>query len=156
MGMRVSRVVAGCLSAVVAGFALSGCDAATDATDNAERDPTVQASLPPLPEADKTLPPRVEPRIGKIHLSSDDADSNHLLLTTWGSSSCPNRIEDVKEYGDHTILVTLSDRSGTGSCTADLSRTEQRVKLPRGLSSEQVERALVSIRGARTYEVPVV
>lgn len=61
------------------------------------------------------------------------AGADQLMLTTWGSGSCPLLPTAVTLQNAHRINITLA--SHDGACTADLTPTNSVLMAPAGLDS---------------------
>lgn len=62
---------------------------------------------------------------------------NQLILTTWGSESCPELPSAVTIQSPHRITIDLGSGPGAGNtgCTADRTPTDSIVGAPAGLDS---------------------
>lgn len=134
--------------------AANACDS-SDEPDVSDPRPTAspsggteRPSVQPPPSQDKKGPPPPAMR-----LALADGDPNvvatpgaTLLLTTFGSSSCPHRIEDVQKASANRIRIVLSDGSGRRLCTADVAPHHEQVVLPQGMATHDVKRAVIFVR----------
>lgn len=111
---------------------------------------------PPPPQAKQGPPPAV------LRLALVDGDPNvvattgaTLLLTTYGSTSCPHRIEDVQKASAHRIRIVLPDGSGERLCTADVAPHHEQVVLPKGMATHDVKRAVIFVESGSTVRLAV-
>lgn len=128
--------------AVLIAAVLPGCTA--ESTPNSSPAPierTSDPASPPGPEPTQFQGPRrFKPQVlvvtdGRIR------NGPALTVTTWGSSSCPFRIEDVTRIGD-TLHVFGTERAGL--CTADFQRRMATERLPEDMDFGKLDRAVVT------------
>lgn len=102
---------------VLSALVLSGCSPATDDTPEA----VVHVEAPDQVYVPGSLPPMdlVDDGYGPI---LQWARPDMLVLTTFGSSSCPDRVQDLSVREDGIQQVVLADPAAIhGACTADLA-----------------------------------
>lgn len=103
------------LGTLLAMVSLSGCAAATIATD-------LYAGFPP--GADSSLDTGYTP----IGILTGDGD---LALVTYGSSSCPPTVTAIDSPSPNTVTIEVTSDT-EGVCTADMAPTTHIVPLPGG------------------------
>jgi hypothetical protein len=82
-----------------------------------------------------------------------------LLVTVWGSRSCPQVPETVSVTDAHHLAITTTHfADASGDCTADLSPTTSTIAVPKGLDPQSpvtvtVDGSVVVVPPARTVLV---
>lgn len=121
MSPRIPRSTAGVLA--LSALALSGCGGADDDVPEviAHVDVAEQGTVAErLSEGDRS-----GVRFGPM---LQWARSDMLVLTTFGSSTCPDRVEDLSVRDDGIQQVVLADPTAThGACAADLAPRQLQV-----------------------------
>lgn len=75
------------------------------------------------------------PSGGAVRVAAGLNDRGELLITTWGSSSCPRLPSSVEADGSSVVVETNEfNLFGGDGCTSDASPTTSSVSLPSGVS----------------------
>jgi hypothetical protein len=82
-------------------------------------------------------------------------DGRELVLTTYGSSTCPYRVRKVEPVDEHSVRITPLRYPPDRVCTMDYRPSTVRTPVPAGLSATEVREALVILESGRTVSVPV-
>ena len=77
--------------------------------------------------------------------------AHQLILTTWGSGSCPPLPTAVTLQNAHRLTISLA--SHPGPCTADLTPMNSVLEAPTGLESST--RAVANIHGDEVALAPL-
>jgi hypothetical protein len=141
--MRVSRATIAA-SAVALGLAASsGCahnDISTVAVTHSQ--PST-AMAPPARDKNGDQLPQLRWNSG-----------HQLILTTWGSGTCPSLPTSVSMQSDQRIVIGLASNYGRDDvgCTADLSPTDSVILAPSGLDASKP--AVAAIQGRQVTLAP--
>jgi hypothetical protein len=158
--MRDMRALTGLLVSVVAVTALSGCESRPDMVPP-EQDPTLSdpATYPIVPrvQGDPTQPRPTDPT-PDFSTRAELVNEETVVLTQYGSSSCPPRVTDAFVVSDERavwIEVSIEEHEGR-MCTADMGPhiTEfplpDDAPMPTEIRSDQWHAEPVPIRVLRT------
>jgi hypothetical protein len=74
---------------------------------------------------------RGDPRASAAWIKSDT-----IVITTWGSGSCPKRPVKIERKGKSEVRVRVRRTERAEACTADLGPTSNSVRLPRGVATD--------------------
>jgi hypothetical protein len=125
--MSVPGVIGGLLMAVAGMLTVAGCGS-TDV-------PTIAVTYSrstTVPAAETTvLLDKNGAEVPQLRWGSGD----QLILTTWGSGSCPELPTSMTLQNAHRLTIGLYSRPGSGNngCTADLTPTDSVITAPAGL-----------------------
>lgn len=139
---RILLVAAAALGAVI----LSGCAApgAGPASPSESTPSTPEASSQPTP-----APNAADPGAIALTPRADWIDGGHaLVVTTYGSSSCPPVLTEASADGQH-ITVTLGP-SEQKMCTADLAPRATYVPAPDGVDAATKTTVTIDLQGEST------
>lgn len=76
-----------------------------------------------------------DPSGGAARVAASLTSMDQLLVTTWGSSSCPRLPESVVAEGSSVVVGTKEfNLFGGSGCTADASPTTSSVPVPAGIT----------------------
>lgn len=118
--------------AVAAAVAISGCTASPE-DSRATADP----SLRPETTTASETPPKIWVQqyvtAGDQTVRWGDDISPHIILTTYGSGSCPTVPGTLEVVNETTLAVTLEPPPSSGACTDDLRPTAFAAEQPSGL-----------------------
>jgi hypothetical protein len=73
---------------------------------------------------------------GDPRVSATWVERDVIVVTTWGSGSCPKRPVEIERKGDHKVKVRVRRTERAEACTADLGPTSNSVRLPKGVSKD--------------------
>jgi len=125
--MSMRRVTAVLLIGVAGSMAVVSCGSDRVATvDITHFRPTTAMDQPIQMDKDGSPTPRL--RWGT---------ADQLILTTWGSGSCPLLPTSVTLENAHRITITIGLASDDGPCSADLAPTNSVIVAPHGLDANQ-------------------
>lgn len=84
------------------------------------------------------------PSGGAVRVAATLSSQDQLLVTTWGSSSCPRLPESVKADGPSVVVTTRQFTFfGGNDCTADASPMTSSVPLPAGITGADTLRVVI-------------
>jgi len=122
--MSVRRTIAGLLIVVAEAVTVVGCrsDGAATVALTYSRSTTAMRTMPKV-DKNRSI---AATTLGRCR---------SLILTTWGSGSCPLMPTAVTLQNAHRITISLS--SVDGPCTADLAPTNSVIVAPAGLDASK-------------------
>lgn len=126
---RTRRLALAAAGLAVAAFALSACADSEPSHGGVRGEPTLTGQALVVTGIDETPDP-LGPEVRAW------ATDGHLVVTTLGSSSCPN-VPEIDDIGDDTIALSISSDT-EGPCTADLGPTTFELPVDRDLAGYTV------------------
>ncbi|RWZ68088.1 hypothetical protein ELQ92_02225 [Labedella populi] len=78
------------------------------------------------------------------------SETGNVLITTWGSSSCPSTPSAISLLTPSVVLVELAPPPD-GACTADMAATTFEMELPEEAQESRIESAIV---GEQKVQLP--
>lgn len=139
--MSIRRMFAGLLIVVAGAAKVISCGSNSVVATVALTYSRFTTAMQTMPEPDKNGDPTP-----LLRWSSAD----QLILTTWGSGTCPLLPTAVTLQNAHRISISLA--SVDGPCTADLAPTNSVIVAPAGLDASMP--AIAKIRGNEVALAP--
>ena len=136
--------------AVAAVVALSGCTLNPEVS-RATTDPGLQPESSAASEAAPSVWVQQYVYAGDQTVRWGDDIWSHIILTTYGSGSCPT-VPATLEVVDETTLDVTFEPPSSGDCTADLRPTAFAAEQPEGL--DLTEQITVTFEGVPSGTLP--
>jgi hypothetical protein len=122
------------LGAIAVVAMCAGCTTSPSGDPNPTATPTASATATATPAPSDAAGPWVQQFVtaGDEKVRWGDDIASHIILTTYGSGSCPSAPATLEVVDPVTIAVTLAPPP-TGACTADLRPTAFAAERPEAL-----------------------